>query len=59
MTNAEKFEEVFGYKISDFPVDPCDIISRVCALHTCPSCPLFHFWEKEYTREENVKYEDD
>ena len=51
MTNAEKFEEVFGKKISKCAPDPCNIIdySQGGCLHSeCFSCELSDFWDKEY-----------
>lgn len=34
MTNAEKFEKVFGIKIKDTcPADPCEIVDRnICVI---------------------------
>ena len=49
MTNAEKFKEVFGLEIDDFPADPCDIVDHnVCVNHDCYSCPLHNFWTKDW-----------
>lgn len=52
MTNAEKFEEVFGIKIDEYAEDPCDIAYHdICVNHSCgKSCPLYHFWKKEYRK---------
>lgn len=51
MTNAEKFEKVFGIKIDDtYPSDPCDIVDHnICVdANSCGDCPVHNFWEKEY-----------
>lgn len=50
MTNAEKFEEVFGYKLADPMLHPCDFFDdNYCeGSASCPDCPLNHFWEREY-----------
>jgi len=51
MTNAEKFEKVFGIKIDDIcPSDPCDIIDHNICINAngCVDCPVHNFWEKEY-----------
>ena len=55
MTNAEKFEEVFGIKIDeDYPADICHSIDpKICEEHHCSDCPAFKFWDQEY--EEAVK----
>ena len=54
MTNAEKFKEVFGLEIDDFPADPCDIVDHnVCVDHDCYNCPLHNFWTKDWR---NSKY---
>lgn len=53
MTNAEKFEEVFGMKIDKYYAeDPCDMVDHeICVNHSCSKgCPLYHFWEKEYRK---------
>lgn len=52
MTNAEKFEEVFGIKIDEYPDDLCSIADReICVNHNCDKrCPLYHFWEREYRK---------
>lgn len=53
MTNAEKFEEVFGIKIDeDYPADICDSVDHdICLVHDCPNCPIFKFWDREYKAE--------
>ena len=50
MTNAEKFEKVFGIKIDVYPADLCDIVDHdICVnANSCDDCPVYHFWEKEY-----------
>ena len=50
MTNAEKFEEVFGYPVTkQNPEDPCDIVSSdICMNYSCSKCPIKNFWNKLY-----------
>ena len=51
MTNAEKFEEVFGIKIDeDYPANICGCVDpKICTNHICvDECPAFKFWEREY-----------
>lgn len=51
MTNAEKFEEVFGIKIDeDYPASICQCVdTRICeGTNSCPEYPAFKFWEREY-----------
>lgn len=49
MTNAEKFEEVFGYKIDEFAENPCGTVEyNICIDHNCDNCPILGFWRKEY-----------
>lgn len=50
MTNAEKFEEVFGIKIDEYPDELCSIANdKYCTnSNACTDCTLFHFWSKEY-----------
>ena len=51
MTNAEKFEEVFGIKIDeDYPAGICQTISHdICEQNICTEeCPAFKFWDREY-----------
>lgn len=50
MTNAEKFEEVFGIKIDEeYSSGICQSIDhKICEEHNCPDCPAFRFWDKEY-----------
>lgn len=51
MTNAEKFEEVFGIKIDEnYPAPICKCIDiHICERSiTCSECPAFKFWEREY-----------
>lgn len=53
MTNAEKFEEVFGIKIEEnHPADPCDIFDHNCCINHCCNvrCPAYHFWNKEFKK---------
>ena len=57
MTNAEKFEEVFGIKIDEgYPADLCNTADyKYCVnANSCHDCVLFHFWDKEY--DENTNY---
>ena len=52
MTNAEKFEEVFGHKLNPnyfkkwscaiFNTNPCKKYD-----YDCNKCPLLDFWNKE------------
>lgn len=46
MTNAEKFEQVFGFEHNKercpFPVETCK------ELAACNDCALVDFWDKEY-----------
>lgn len=53
MTNAEKFEEVFGIKIDEnYPEDICQSIDHnICVEHDCSDCPAFKFWDQEYKEE--------
>jgi hypothetical protein len=55
MTNAEKFEEVFGMKIDeDYPKGICQSIDhKICIEHNCSDCPAFKFWDREYKEETN------
>lgn len=50
MTNAEKFEEVFGIKVAEYPDDPCNTAHDTYCIHseTCSECRLYHFWSREY-----------
>lgn len=60
MTNAEKFEEVFGIKIDEYPDDPCSIADhKYCTnSNACTDCTLFHFWDKDYDRDINKEVKD-
>ena len=51
MTNREKFKDVFGLEIDEMPSDLCDIVDhKICIdANDCPSCPVFHFWDKEFS----------
>ena len=53
MTNAEKFEEVFGIKIAkNYPADICDSVDpNICIENDCSDCPIFGFWNQEYKEE--------
>ena len=56
MTNAEKFEKVFGIKVNDtYSSDPCDIVDpSICInANSCGTCPVCNFWEKEYKEKNN------
>lgn len=54
MTNAEKFEEVFGMKISKCAADPCNMVSRdsysKCIHNDCFGCELSNFWDRDYIK---------
>lgn len=52
MTNAEKFEEIFGYKISELnPDPPCGAVEEeICMKHSCDKCPMNNFWFKQYQK---------
>ena len=51
MTNAEKFEEVFGLKIDEYPASICFTIDQsICPEHNCDDCPAFKFWDREYKK---------
>lgn len=53
MTNAEKFEEVFGVKIDEYPSDACDIFDHsICIDHgSCTmACPAYKFWSRKYKK---------
>lgn len=52
MTNAEKFEEVFGLKIDEFPDSICDILDHsICIEHDCNyGCPAYKFWDRKYKK---------
>ncbi len=59
MTNAEKFEEVFGIKIDDegYPSGICQSIDhKICEEHNCPDCPAFKFWDQEYKEEREDRW---
>ena len=48
MTNAEKFEEVFGIKIDEnYPAGICKTISHdICD----EECPAYKFWDRKYKK---------
>lgn len=54
MTNAEKFEKVFGLKMDSVPDDPCGIVDdKYCSNNgelygSCNGCNLLNFWNREY-----------
>ena len=51
MTNGEKFEEIFGLKISCVPDNPCSIVSEdYCIDSSCDKCKLNNFWNKQYRK---------
>ncbi len=68
MTNAEKFEKVFGIKIDDYPSDICDIADHKYCIdaNNCHECTIFKFWSKEYVetpegttnRDEKLTFDD-
>jgi hypothetical protein len=48
MTNAEKFEKVFGFSPNEdlecpMPTDVCYVNNEICN-----NCPFDDFWQKEY-----------
>lgn len=59
MTNAEKFEEVFGFT----PLDECIIPDSMCHqdpldLHSsCIRCPYLNWWDKEYETPDRLPFE--
>lgn len=58
MTNAEKFEEVFGIKIDEcYPAAPCDIFDHnICIEHNCTyECPAYKFWSRKYKKPKEEK----
>lgn len=59
MTNAEKFEEIFGIKIDEFPADICDIVDHhICVdASDCAHCKAHKFWEKQYRKKKAKKEE--
>lgn len=59
MTNAEKFEEIFGIKIDEYPDDLCDIADHEICMNAsgCSKCPLNHFWKKQYRKKKPKKEE--
>ncbi len=59
MTNAKKFEEVFGIKIDDYPSDICDIADhKYCVnANNCHECGIFKFWDREYVEVSENKEE--
>lgn len=56
MTNAEKFEEVFGLKIDAFEritsLKICELVDKkdICKGHRCNNCKLGNFWKKQYRK---------
>lgn len=52
MTNAEKFEEVFGLKIDEYPAGICQTISHdICEQNICDEeCPAYKFWDRKYKK---------
>ena len=52
MTNAEKFEEIFGIKIDDTPDDICNIADHSYCINAndCHHCKLHNFWKKRYRK---------
>lgn len=56
MTNAEKFEEVFGLKIDNFEkiknLKLCELVDTkdICKAHRCDNCKLSNFWNKQYRK---------
>lgn len=48
MTNADKFEEVFGIKIDKYSDDLCNIADHeICVNQSrCKGCPLYLFLGK-------------
>ena len=57
MTNAEKFEKIFGLKVDDTcPDEICGIIDHsYCVNNNCDNdCPAYDFWNREYIEPEEV-----
>lgn len=47
MTNAEKFQEVFGFPPGDNR--KCIVPMAICNdFDTCRKCPFLNWWDKEY-----------
>lgn len=46
MTNAEKFKEVFGFKMPKFQIDAC--FGFECPQEDCKGCEHYNFWKTEY-----------
>lgn len=55
MTNREKFEEIFGLQIDDFPAAICRVVDRsIYENNICnEECPAFKFWDREWKRRNN------
>lgn len=49
-TNADKFEEVFGFRHKTDTMRACDGIP--CIYESCKSCKYDGFWNKEYKERE-------
>lgn len=52
MTNAEKFEEIFGFKVDK---QSCPVTEEFCKRfqnekmkRSCMDCPFLWFWGKQY-----------
>ena len=63
MTNAEKFEDVFGAK----PLKICTIVVMGCVktmkdkvemgYEGCDDCPYKNWWDKEYEQPDRLPFE--
>lgn len=52
MTNAEKFNEVFGFEPDNecciMPDRLCGKVQEIQRTTNCDDCPFYHFFEKDY-----------
>ena len=57
MTNAEKFEEVFGIKVDECPSGICHIADDSYCQNAsgCDKCELYNFWEQKYIGAINIE----
>lgn len=53
MTNADKFEEVFGFKFLLSSSNNCDVLKCPSLNQDCNKCINKDFWSKEYKDPEN------
>ena len=61
MTNAEKFKEVFGIKIDEYPGTLCDIADHSYCIDAsdCHHCKLFNFWKRKYRKTKELEEKGD